>query len=409
MKLIVALVFLVSVMLTARALIQSGAAYREVIMRLQNHDFGNTIIREIQKGQNGTTFCCNITRLMERMRSKPNNSTVVKVKGLNGSVTLEASKPQKAIGPPAAKITMLHLGNGFKYPQYIDLREAYRVKMLNGTNIIRETPINPHPFVYLHRPTPCNFEKNASRPILILVKSAVRNVVMRIGVRRTWGNIQDPSIRLVFMLGHNSTDVELQKSVDQEARTYGDIIQEDFVDNYHNNTYKTIMAFNWVVSDCPRSKVNYFVDDDYLVLLPNLVHYIRHLLTPPTVENIFMGLLVPHSRPFSNPESKWFVPMTEYRYDFWVPYLAGGAFIVSDVVVRKFVFAFPYVKFLRIDDSYLGIVAYKMGVRPQPNMLFNYNRGNIKLNRKALWFSSHEFKNPVEHERSWKSLMSFLK
>jgi hypothetical protein len=49
-------------------------------------------------------------------------------------------------------------------------------------------------------------------------------------------------------------------------------------------------------------------------------------------------------------------------------YLAGGAYFVSMALARKFNLAFPYVKPLHIDDTYLGIVARKLGIRPTLKM-----------------------------------------
>ncbi|OWF49976.1 beta-1,3-galactosyltransferase brn-like [Mizuhopecten yessoensis] len=407
-KYLLVLLMFISVTMTMRALLQTHSdtmayVYNGVVKQLSRAQWDGLI-----KNSSGMPFyLSNVTRLKERMSASRKNVTFVEVKTPNGSVTLAPSKSQKVIGIPSQKQQRLHLTSGFRYPMHVNLREAYTIKMLNGTNIIRDTPINPHPFVYLHRPDPCTFSPNASRSLLILVKSSVGNSVIRGGVRRTWGNIKDLNIRLVFLLGVNTSDPGLQRSVDTEAEVYRDIVQENFMDTYHNNTYKTTMAFNWGVEHCPSAKVNYFVDDDYLVLLPNLLLYIRRL-APRHIENLFTGLLVPHSRPFSDPKSKWFVPLSEYQYDFWVPYLAGGAFLVSDSIMRKFVFAFPYVKYMRIDDSYLGIVAYKLGIKPQPNMLFNYNRGAINTKAHARWFSSHGFKNPVIMEKKWSALMMFL-
>ncbi|XP_060075202.1 beta-1,3-galactosyltransferase brn-like [Ylistrum balloti] len=403
-KVVVALMLIISVTMTIRALLQSELESVSYAVKHLSHvkRYG---LYEIQNRLQ--FYVGNATRLNKRMSASVKNVTFVTVKTPNGTVTLNPSRSQKVVGISNIKIQRLHLTTGFKYPMNVNLREAYQIKTLNGSNIIQEPPINPHPFKYLHQPGPCKFNPNASRPLLIIVKSAVGNAVIRDGVRSTWGNINDLGIRLVFVLGVNTSDPELQRSVDREAELYRDIVQQDFIDIYQNNTYKTIMAFNWGVEQCPGAKVNYFVDDDYLVLLPNLLQYIRRM-APHNVENLFMGLLVPHSRPFSDPKSKWFVPLSEYQYDFWVPYLAGGAFLVSDKVMRKFVFAFPYVKFLRIDDSYLGIVAYKLGIKPQPNTLFNYNRGAIRMDRQARWFSSHGFKDPVVLNKYWKSLMTFL-
>lgn len=54
--------------------------------------------------------------------------------------------------------------------------------------------------------------------------------------------------------------------------------------------------------------------------------------------------------------------MKDYPFQRYPPYLAGGAIIVSMDVAQKMAAAFPYVKYLVIDDAYLGIVAYKLGI-----------------------------------------------
>jgi hypothetical protein len=43
-------------------------------------------------------------------------------------------------------------------------------------------------------------------------------------------------------------------------------------------------------------------------------------------------------------------------------------------LARKFNLAFPYVKPLHIDDTYLGIVARKLGIRPTLNQQIGYRK-----------------------------------
>lgn len=40
---------------------------------------------------------------------------------------------------------------------------------------------------------------------------------------------------MAFALGYSSGD---NSEIEREARNYGDILQIDFLDTYHNNTYK---------------------------------------------------------------------------------------------------------------------------------------------------------------------------
>lgn len=60
--------------------------------------------------------------------------------------------------------------------------------------------------------------------------------------------------------------------------------------------------------------------------------------------------------------SKWYVLMKDYFFCKYLLYLVGGVIIVFMDVVRKMAVVFFYVKYLVIDDVYLGIVVYKFGI-----------------------------------------------
>lgn len=61
-----------------------------------------------------------------------------------------------------------------------------------------------------------------------------------------------------------------------ESKNYGDIVQADFIDNYFNNTIKTMMGFNWIVKYCPNSSFYLFSDDDMYVSIKNLLRFVRN-------------------------------------------------------------------------------------------------------------------------------------
>lgn len=60
----------------------------------------------------------------------------------------------------------------------------------------------------------------------------------------------------------------------EESRTYGDIIQEDFVDSYLNLTLKSVMALKWADQYC--SDLRYFMkaDDDIFINVPRLLAFL---------------------------------------------------------------------------------------------------------------------------------------
>jgi hypothetical protein len=82
--------------------------------------------------------------------------------------------------------------------------------------------------------------------------------------------------KIVFLLGYSST---IQTIVDKENERFHDIVQEDFIDAYKNNTLKTIMAFNWAVLACPGTKYLLFIDNDYFVNVNAITEYLKENAT----------------------------------------------------------------------------------------------------------------------------------
>ncbi|XP_021339737.1 uncharacterized protein LOC110440952, partial [Mizuhopecten yessoensis] len=134
------------------------------------------------------------------------------------------------------------------FPLDIDLEKYVRDKLEKNITIPVK-PINEHNFTYIHRPAKCKFTRTTEDNVtlLILVKSSVRNVFLRNAIRDTWGQDLSGNVNLRFMLGYSISFVETTKA---EAETYNDVIVENFVDSYPNNTLKTIMGFTWAVTEC---------------------------------------------------------------------------------------------------------------------------------------------------------------
>ncbi|XP_033733631.1 uncharacterized protein LOC117322795 [Pecten maximus] len=259
----------------------------------------------------------------------------------------------------------LYYGMNFSYPLHIDLLKCVSAAISQNEPIPHE-PINPHPFHYLHRPPSCAFpqDPNGNKNILIMVKSFVGNFELRQAIRSVWEKIGDSHIKRVFTLGYRDTN---QSMVQLESKKYKDLIQEDYLDAYLNNTLKTIMSFNWAVKFCRTADFVFFVDDDYYVKERQLAGYLRSLKRK---KDLLLGRLVIHAPPYRGKE-KWHLTYQQYPYNRFPPYLSGGAFVASFDVVRKFYFAFPYVKYLGLDDVYLGIVAKKLSVIPRNETYFD--------------------------------------
>lgn len=292
----------------------------------------------------------------------------------------------------------------FKYPYDGDvLALCYQLRKGQTFDI---NPINNQSYTYRHNnENKCRDETRKflnKIHLIIIVKSRNVHFEKRNAIRSSWGyekRYSDVLIRTVFSLGidretHDGRPSELQKLVDLEAEQYGDIIQFNFIDEYFNNTLKTMNGMRWAKENCIRSKFYLFVDDDFYVSIKNILAFLRNPINYPEyleeyneqlrklshrklqefklinettngVEKVTRNLLnlnlnmelppdvklfagfVFNSSPHRHKSSKWYVSLEEYKYDKWPTYVTAGAFLLSREALQEMYCASLYTKFFR--------------------------------------------------------------
>ena len=237
------------------------------------------------------------------------------------------------------------------------------IRKIDANQSVDVEPINRHDFKYIYNPSfRCQRQDGVYPLLVILVKSADGNFQKRKIIRYSWGNVTEfnNTVQVVYLLGNSK---KYKEKVDEEYTSFADIISQDFVDAYMNNTYKTMMGFNWAVKYCSKSKFFLFVDDDFFIRVKNVMQYLRNISAQDV--NLFTGHVI--WKGLVDRSGKWAVSKTFYPSKIYPPYLVGGAYITSYPVARIFSTVFPYIKYLGIDDVYLGIVAYKVNIKPTSN------------------------------------------
>lgn len=197
-------------------------------------------------------------------------------------------------------------------------------------------------------------------------------------------------------------DKDCEDSLNQESVTHHDILQADFLDTYRNNTYKTNMGLHYITNHCVHeNKTSYLllIDGDYALSIYNLEAYIRHIRKP---EGLYCGHTWWNSKPYRTPFSKHYLPLSEYPYDQFPPYVSGGTILLSIDVVQKFYVTSQYTKHFAFDDIFYGILAKKLGITPTDTggllpSLFNVPKPRDHRNMKTI--GSHRTGNlyDVEH------------
>lgn len=272
----------------------------------------------------------------------------------------------------------------YRYPP---INVDFRQKIDN--NNLDLPVVNPHPFKYILKADHiCHQAQNAS--LIIVVKSAAPHFELRNVLRNTWiPKAKGNNFAVVFALGYNKL---VQQQVLQENAKNRDIIQEDFTDSYLNNTYKTIMSFNWVVEHCSHIEHVYFDDDDMFLHIDNLASYLK-VQQNKTDKNLFSGSMAIKGKPVRNPSSKWYISWERYPFDYWPPYVGGSSMIAHMAIIKDMQKIFPYVLPLNFDDVYLGIILRKLHVKPTNNTHFDntYLRNFDKLHS---LIANHGFDDP---------------
>ena len=89
-----------------------------------------------------------------------------------------------------------------------------------------------------------------------------------------------------LMCSGATKDSALQKRLEDENSKHGDLVQGDFLDTYHNLSYKATMGNLWVAEFCSQAQFVVKTDDDMYVDLYE-VHTLtrRHLNTSQYLED----------------------------------------------------------------------------------------------------------------------------
>ncbi|XP_026170214.1 lactosylceramide 1,3-N-acetyl-beta-D-glucosaminyltransferase B [Mastacembelus armatus] len=224
--------------------------------------------------------------------------------------------------------------------------------------------------------------------LLLFVKTSPENIKRRNAIRSTWGNetyIQTAlgvTVKVLFALGtphtkkekslwNKSGEVGIQEQLIHEDHVHGDLIQQDFVDSFHNLTLKLILQFHWMHSHCAHARFFMTADDDIFVHMPNLVSYLKDVSNR-GITDFWIGRVHRGAPPIRRKSSKYYVSFEMYPWMSYPDYTAGAGYVVSSDVADKIYQATLILNAsLYIDDVFMGICAKAIGVSPQEHVFFS--------------------------------------
>lgn len=217
--------------------------------------------------------------------------------------------------------------------------------------------------------------------LLVLVNSATAkepNFDRRQTIRKTWGNVKtlsgipsysssvkhgfpfkaiiNHSFRLVFLLGTSDNET-LNEEIEEEARTYNDMVIGNFHDVYNNLIIKVYMGFKW--AENIKTKFILKGDDDTYISLPRLMIVLNQ-----APARFFGGYVMTNAAVFRDVSNKHAISKMYFNEDFYPPYCGGPFYIFTHNLIPQFLSLTEKFKPFHVEDAYLGILLREMGVRP---------------------------------------------
>ncbi|CAN7999546.1 unnamed protein product [Ixodes hexagonus] len=217
-------------------------------------------------------------------------------------------------------------------------------------------------FSYVLDSKPCG--PSGEENLLVLVHSAANHFPQRESIRTSWaagsGWLKNLTIRVVFLLA-TTPDQSLQDLIVHENRRHGDTVQGDFVDSYHNLTYKHVMGLRWAVDRCPGVSHVLKMDDDIFVHLFRLSGILG---SPAAMKPRTILCYVQKQMPVSRSEGgKWQVQEADYPGSFFEDYCSGWAYLTDVASARALVTESRFRPYFWVDDVHVtGTLARMAGL-----------------------------------------------
>ena len=238
--------------------------------------------------------------------------------------------------------------------------------------------------------------KGKSVDLLIYFNSAWNNFQRRRILRETWAGkytFHNLTVRTVFFLGKPASSRDQIKIIN-EAASYGDIVQGDFLDSFQNLSMKALTCLKWINDYCIHAKYIIKADDDIFVNVFKVVEDILPKFSP--TNSTVACHFKPHGTSviIRNLKSKWFVSNTVFPGQKYFPDFCTGyvAIFTTDVIPKMYEASFkaPYIS---VDDVYM------FGLLPQYFNTLKYIdiKENCTLNNKIALIQYKHPSSPITY------------
>ncbi|XP_070541732.1 uncharacterized protein [Ptychodera flava] len=253
-----------------------------------------------------------------------------------------------------------------KYLQKFNNREKFN-DIINElqAKLNNQTIINIHEYsTVIDHPERCRRHWNGVF-LFIMVRSNPEEREYRNAIRSTWSKetaVEGVRVDYIFLLGRPE-DAQLQRKIWLEDEENEDIVQEDFLDVFRNQTLKIVMALKWASQNCADVKYIFMTKSNTFIHVSNMMLYLKSSFT---LENdLVVGHILKNTRPVRNPDSSYFVPVEIYPEERYPPYPEGKGYLMSGDVMHKAYVMSQYTASFLWEDVYFGMLLQKLSIIPR--------------------------------------------
>ena len=218
---------------------------------------------------------------------------------------------------------------------------------------------------------------------LYLMPSRAEDTRRRALIRRTTlsftnSNTPQSQSRHVFVVG-GSPNETTQRTLEEESRIFGDVLQQEFVDVYDNLTLKTLSGLEWALHNCWNAKWLVKVDDDVIFKweeLEKLQKQLEHNHNDYVIGHCFYNMFPMRQTNLPDLE-KIVINENIYPYRYFAPFCSGPIYMMSQNVAREILSVSDDTPYFKLEDAYLGLCLLNTNytIHHMRNFLMTYKEG----------------------------------
>lgn len=287
------------------------------------------------------------------------------------------------------------------------IKKPEKIRQIKNVQSYPSNLFNVSDFKYLISKPKC--EQGSSAPyFLTLVHTSPSRFDNRLASRDTWAH-SDPRTKTYFLMGMVNSSI-LQQRINKEDAEYNDIIQGNFIDSYHNITYKHVMALKWFSENCPHVEYLLKVDEDVFPNIPAIYQYLAK-----DAHNINYIHGVKAGRRVLR-KGKYKVTPEEFKGDLYPEFVEGSSVIYPNPFVLEAFnksFITPY---LWTDDVYVsGILRMQLNfqiksiepLKLDTNFLYQIGNGTVTTLPRPMFLITQHDRKYLDVIKLWEMTESY--